>query len=403
MKSTGESFVQGRIGPYLLAAWVLLALGAPLYAQPCIQFDTELVSLNLTGGPIPIPLATDPDNDLGDSEMGYGFVDSQVELTLSSQREPAGRPSTGSACAGPGAPDGRLPCEPRIGCQVVDPIVPEDFEGQGFNVASSFEVFFDITVTDVDPRPGRDYAGQADGASFTLQDNGPGFLTSLGFAIFMTGAPSFGLLPPPEAAPYMGHFLVEIPLGVDVNGNGENDKIKFTLATHSVGGMNRQFIVLPDGTILDEFDSAAFLDGALVDESTDPPFQIGRLLPSSLPDPAVFGGPASATASVANPLPDADGDGVWDQLDQCPASIVDPTVAVGSCDSGVGNVLAAPGCTISDLIAAAAAGARNHGAFVSRVARLLDDLESQGVLRGSDRGRIQSCAARSRIGKASPG
>ena len=52
----------------------------------CLEFDTELVSLNLLGGPFAMPLASDPDNDLGDSVEGYGFVDSQVEVTLSSQR-----------------------------------------------------------------------------------------------------------------------------------------------------------------------------------------------------------------------------------------------------------------------------------------------------------------------------
>ncbi len=52
----------------------------------CIQFDTELVSLDLTGGPYPIPLASDPSNLLGDSIEGFGFVDSYVTITLSSQR-----------------------------------------------------------------------------------------------------------------------------------------------------------------------------------------------------------------------------------------------------------------------------------------------------------------------------
>ena len=41
----------------------------------------------------------------------------------------------------------------------------------------------------------------------------------------------------------------------------ENDKIKFTLATHSVGDENRTFIVLPDGTTIDEFDSGRLPGG----------------------------------------------------------------------------------------------------------------------------------------------
>lgn len=167
---------------------------------------------------------------------------------------------------------------------------------------SFFDVFFDITVTDVDSRPGRDYAGQPDGASFSLLDNGPASMRSFHSAIFDKNAPNFGLLPPPEADPYIGHFEIEIPLGADINGNSINDKIKFTLASHSAGDENRQFIELPDGTTLDMFDSAAFLEGAIVDEITDPPFIIGAQLPNGLPDPAAFGGPTTATSTLMNPI-----------------------------------------------------------------------------------------------------
>jgi PKD repeat protein len=44
-------------------------------------------------------------------------------------------------------------------------------DGEQFFVDSFFDVFFDITVTDVDARPGRDYAGQPDG------EDAPGDLT----------------------------------------------------------------------------------------------------------------------------------------------------------------------------------------------------------------------------------
>lgn len=401
MNFPGRTCLQSRLGLGLALGLVLAVGASPIHAQNpfenCIEFDTELVSLNLQGGPFPIPLASDPDNDLGDSIEGYGLVDSEVTITLSSQRIPAGPASSGLACALPA--ESGLRCEPQIGCPDPQPFEPEVFAGRPFQISSFFDVFFDITVTDVDSRPGRDYAGQADGASFSLPDNGPASLASNYVVVFDPGAPNFGLIPPPEADPYIGHFQIEIPLGGDINGNGENDKIKFTLASHSVGGVNRQFIVLPDGTILDEFDSAAFLAGAIRDLSQDPPFEIGRQLPSGLPDPTAFGGPTSASSRVQNPLPDGDGDGVWDALDQCPGSDLSPTVVFGGCDSGVANVLAAPGCTISDLIARLAAGADNHGAFVRAVAHLLDGLEDGGSLDSNEKGRIQRCAARSDIGR----
>lgn len=45
---------------------------------------------------------------------------------------------------------------------------------------------------------------------------------------------------------------------------------------------------------------------------------------------------------------DEDGDGVTDDIDQCPASVVTTTVMFGWLDSGVTNAVDANGCTISD-------------------------------------------------------
>jgi len=70
------------------------------------------------------------------------------------------------------------------------------------------------------------------------------------------------------------------------------------------------------------------------------------------------------------------------------------TVVIGGCDSGVPDVLAGGGFTISELIAQAAAGARNHGQFVSRVASITNGLVTGGVLSGRQKGAIQSCAGK---------
>lgn len=288
----------------LCAAPSTLAVGAP--AQ--LEFDTELVSMTLTGGPFVMPLASDPGNALGDSIEGYGLVNASVAITLSSQRDPLPGPATlGKAFAFSEGLEvartaGNLHLALANGTSL-PPIDPSELHGQQFFVNSFFDVFFDITVTDVDPRPGHDFAGQLDGASLGLLDNGPAQMQSSYPAVFDKDAPNFGLLPPPEVSPYIGHFSIEIPLGGDINGNGEDDKIKFTLATHSVGDENRTFIILPDGTVLDTFDSAAFLDGAVVDESTDPPFTIGALDPTSgLPDPTSFGGPTTGSSRLVNPV-----------------------------------------------------------------------------------------------------
>ena len=91
--------------------------------------------------------------------------------------------------------------------------------------------------------------------------------------------------------------------------------------------------------------------------------------------------------------PDADLDGVVDGSDQCLHSDLRTTVVVGTCDSGVGNTLFTSGCTIADLVQNCAAGAGNHGAFVSCVAHLTDGLKGAGVISGGQKGSIQSCAA----------
>lgn len=94
---------------------------------------------------------------------------------------------------------------------------------------------------------------------------------------------------------------------------------------------------------------------------------------------------------------DADGDGVPDAIDQCPNSILTPTVIIGGCNSGVPNDLLSTGCTISDLIAQAGNGAKNHGQFVSAVASITNELMKSGAISGSQKGAIQSCAAKARI------
>ncbi|MGA2263901.1 MAG: SGNH/GDSL hydrolase family protein [Acidobacteriota bacterium] len=76
---------------------------------------------------------------------------------------------------------------------------------------------------------------------------------------------------------------------------------------------------------------------------------------------------------------------------------VAPTVIIGGCNSGVPNPLFSTGYTISDLIAQAAISANNHGQFVSTVASITNGLMKSGVVSGSQKGAIQSCAAKAKI------
>jgi hypothetical protein len=274
---------------------LLALLATPSIAQPptVLFWETELTSLSLSGGPVALPLASDPGNALGDSIDGYGFVNSDVVLTLSSQRAVnPGPQSLGTTCAFPGSPAATGVGE----CRVDDPspVDPSEHDGEPFFVQSFFDVFFDVTLVDVDARPGRDYVGGL--PAINIQDIGPAAMQNFFTAIFDADAPNFGIIPPPESAPYIGHFNIEIDLSayfgmlVDINGNGIGDKVKFTLAAHTVGDENRTFIILPDGTVIDTFDSTASLEGAVVDITSDPPF-----------GPFELTGPTTAQSQLQNP------------------------------------------------------------------------------------------------------
>jgi hypothetical protein len=68
-------------------------------------------------------------------------------------------------------------------------------------------------------------------------------------------------------------------------------------------------------------------------------------------------------------------------------------VSIDGNDTGVQNVLFTSGCTISDLVANVAAGAGNHGGFVSGMNSLLKALEDAGIITKNERKRMHGAAA----------
>lgn len=101
--------------------------------------------------------------------------------------------------------------------------------------------------------------------------------------------------------------------------------------------------------------------------------------------------------------PDADGDGVSDFDDQCPNSILTPTILVGACDTGVPNTVNEHGCTLAqqlaldDVLASAAAGAKNHGGFVSTIARYLGEKVQDGVITEAEHEAIMNCVGATKL------
>ncbi len=93
-------------------------------------------------------------------------------------------------------------------------------------------------------------------------------------------------------------------------------------------------------------------------------------------------------------IADADGDGIPDSIDSCPASNLTATIIIGGCDTGVDNQLFSDGCTMIDEIEKCEVGANNHGAFVSCVAHLTKDWKTQRFIRAKENGAIKRCAAK---------
>lgn len=73
-------------------------------------------------------------------------------------------------------------------------------------------------------------------------------------------------------------------------------------------------------------------------------------------------------------------------------------VVIDGCDSGVPNlVLPPPDQSIMQLVDACAAGASNHGQFVSCVSHATNRLKKDGWISGAQKGAIQSCAGQADI------
>jgi hypothetical protein len=101
---------------------------------------------------------------------------------------------------------------------------------------------------------------------------------------------------------------------------------------------------------------------------------------------------------------DDDDDGVPNELDHCPNSILTPTVVVGNIDSGVENVVIDDGCSIADLIAELEpeGGYKNHGQFVSKFAKLVKDLRKEDEITKSEAQALIKAAAKSNVGQKPP-
>ena len=106
-----------------------------------------------------------------------------------------------------------------------------------------------------------------------------------------------------------------------------------------------------------------------------------------------------------NESADSDGDGVGDNADQNDDSDLSPTVWINGNDSGVDNPLFEDGRTLADMVGTASVSckeeARNHGQYVSCMAKFLNGLLKTGLITDEEKDALQAAAAQTSIGKKS--
>ncbi len=70
---------------------------------------------------------------------------------------------------------------------------------------------------------------------------------------------------------------------------------------------------------------------------------------------------------------------------------------LGGCTADIFDIEVEPGVMFSDQVDDCAAGAKNHGKFVSCVTKAANKLKKDGVITGKEKGQITKCAAKSNL------
>jgi len=244
------------IQKYILAAVLSLlpwSVGAVLF-----EAAFPIVTMNLSGhGSLPLAY------EAGSGTEDYGFVDSSVNVSLSS--------------LGPS--------------QLVYVIDTPNTLTDPIPISLDFELFLQFVFTDNMPGVGNDYTG-ALAPSFTLIPTDPLVLSADGVVDFSTSllADPLGSI---TTSLTTSSSTVKQSLGVDVNQNGNVDFIKFKVDDFLLDENSLAF------EFADENDPAAgieitaaslMLSGLVADITTDPPFTIiltGAPL-STIPLPSTF-------------------------------------------------------------------------------------------------------------------
>ncbi len=299
MKSLFKSAPRGL--KVCLAGSLLLAASAQpafaVFVNPNIAIPTELLSFGPDGinGNVFLPLTgagtTSTEVSAPAATVdGYGWVKSNISIGLSTTT-----PSTGQAhLSVPYDFGDSVAAAASTRICIAGGMAGNVNTGDTVCVASFFDVFYDVTITDIDSS-----AGFFDGGGpqeLGALDLGPINMQFSGECIADTSIPNLGCLPP-VGSPYIGHFAIVMDLGVDVNHNTLDDVMKFEFGTHNVGDVTNTYI---DGSnVIDEFDSTIAGNGAVMDAEVDPPFSFTLTGPTTAQQGIVY--PAQ-TAQAPEPV-----------------------------------------------------------------------------------------------------
>ena len=196
---------------------------------------------------------------------------------------------------------------------------------------------------------------------------------------------------------FFDHHATPPDMGV-FNSNSSNGPFSVTAAGTTVSGSangglfpdvapGSSVFLAPDGSTVEVLRFTVLFGGSNPDLVS-----WGNIEPDGYPDVS-----AILELRYTPATQDSDNDGVPDDQDDCPHSILSAVVVIDGCSSGVTNILFPSGCTISDLITECADAPGNHGQFVRCVSHLTNRLKGAGSISGHQKGAIQRCAAQAQI------
>lgn len=171
------------------------------------------------------------------------------------------------------------------------------------------------------------------------------------------------------------------------------------LALHA-GANKHTYVFNGDAGRLDyalaRFDLLPFVGGAGIwNTNADEP----ALFDYRIDNPPNHYAPDPFRASDHNPIivglfPDSDSDGLTDARDTCPHSVLQATVKLGECDSGVPESLDESGCSLTDRLRTLRDDSPRHGSWIPVAGDWLRSKIQRRELSMRDRGPILACAGR---------